>query len=158
MGFRYRKSIKIGPFQLNLSKKGVGVSVGVSAGVKKARVDVGPQGVKGSLSVPGTGINYAKESRLKGTPTILKAPRRQPARQKVQRRQIARTKILRQYSGTRWLVGAFAGVIMLTGTSPGLGILVTIICGCRYYTVREKLKQQSVVSKVKATKPPSICS
>ena len=154
MGSRYRKSIKIGPFKLDLSKKGVGVSIGI----KKARVGVGPRRVKSTRSGPGTGINYAKESQLKGTPTILKAQRGQPARQKVQRGQIARTKILRPYKGTRWLVGAFAGVIMLTGTSPGLGILVAIICGCRYYTVTEKLKQQPVVSKVKVTKPPSICS
>ncbi|MDR3601979.1 MAG: DUF4236 domain-containing protein [Desulfosporosinus sp.] len=145
MGFRYRKSIKIGPFQLDFSKKGVRVSVGG----KKTRVGGGPRGVKNTLSVPDTGISYVKESRLKGTPTISKASRGQSARQKTQRRQIVRTKILRPYKGTRWLVGAFAGVVMLTGTSPGLGILVAIICGCRYYMIRERLKQQSVVSKVK---------
>ena len=44
-----------------------------------------PRRVKSTLSGPGTGINYAKESQLNGIPTILKAPLGQPARQKVQR-------------------------------------------------------------------------
>lgn len=57
MGFRYRKSIKLSPgLRLNLSKSGVGFS----AGVKGARVSVGPRGTKFTASVPGTGISYQK--------------------------------------------------------------------------------------------------
>ena len=40
MGFFYRKSIKLGPFRVNLSKSGIGVS----AGVRGARVSTGPRG------------------------------------------------------------------------------------------------------------------
>lgn len=36
MGFRFRKSVKIGPVRLNVSKSGLGVS----AGVKGARIGV----------------------------------------------------------------------------------------------------------------------
>lgn len=40
MGFYVRKSIKAGPFRYNLSKSGVGVSVGVPG----FRVGTGPRG------------------------------------------------------------------------------------------------------------------
>ena len=40
MGFYIRKSINVGPFRLNLSKSGIGVSVGV----KGARISTGPRG------------------------------------------------------------------------------------------------------------------
>ena len=40
MGFYLRKSMKLGPFRLNLSKSGIGVS----AGVKGFRVSTGPRG------------------------------------------------------------------------------------------------------------------
>ena len=136
MGFRYRKSIKLGPFRLNFSKSGVVVS----AGVKGARVGIGPRGVRTTLSVPGTGISHVTEKRLKGSPV------KRTVNQKVQREQISQTKIPRPYKGTRWLVGAIIGVLMLAGTSPGLGILIAIGCGTRYYVVRKRLKQQSVAS------------
>ena len=148
MGFRYRKSIKLGPFRLNLSKRGAGVSVGV----KGARVGIGPRGVRTTLSVPGTGISYVKESRLKGNPPVLKAPRVQPARQKAQPGQIAHTTVPKPYKGTRWLVGTFIGLLML-GSNLAFGILVTIICGFRYHTVRQRLKQQSM----EVTEPPQSC-
>ena len=139
MGFRYRKSIKLGPFRLNLSKKGVGIS----AGVKGARIGVGPRGVKTTLSVPGTGMSYVKESRLKGSSPVLKAPRAQQARQKSQREQIVQTTIARPYRGTRWLVFTIIGLLMI-GSNPALGVLISIICGCRYYTVSKRLKNDTI--------------
>jgi len=42
MGFSFRKSIGFGPFRVNLSKSGVGVSTGV----KGARISTGPSGTK----------------------------------------------------------------------------------------------------------------
>lgn len=96
MGFRLRKRIKLfGGVRLNLSKSGVGIS----AGVKGARVGIGPRGVKTSLSVPGTGMSYVSEKRLKGS----------PAQQPLQT-QVIHT--ARPYKGTRWLVGAIFGLIM----------------------------------------------
>jgi len=141
MGFRYRKSIKLGPFRLNLSKKGAGVSVGV----KGARVGIGPRGLRTTLSVPGTGMSYVSEKRLKGS-SAKRAARLNP-----QREQIVQTKTPRPYRGTRWLVGAMIGVLMLGGTNPGLGLLITIGCGARYYFVRKWLKRQSVVSNMEVT-------
>ncbi|WP_353894195.1 DUF4236 domain-containing protein [Proteinivorax hydrogeniformans] len=61
MGFRFRKSVKLGKgVRLNLSKRGVGVSTGV----KGARVGIGPRGVRQTVSVPGTGVSFVKERRL----------------------------------------------------------------------------------------------
>ena len=57
MSFRLNKRINIGKFlRLNISKGGVGVSVGVPG----ARVTAGPGGKRLTLGVPGTGISYVK--------------------------------------------------------------------------------------------------
>lgn len=58
MGFNFRKSIKLGKnFRVNLSKS----SVGLSAGVKGARVSVGPKGIRKTACIPGTGISYTEQ-------------------------------------------------------------------------------------------------
>ena len=57
MGFYYRKSVNLGPFRVNLSKSGVGYSVGG----RGFRVGATPRGKKyTSFSIPGTGIGYRK--------------------------------------------------------------------------------------------------
>lgn len=59
MGFRFRKSIKAGPLRINLSKSGVGYSVGTKSFryTKKAN-----GGTRTTTSIPGTGISYVKET------------------------------------------------------------------------------------------------
>ena len=57
MGFRFFKSIRLGKFiRLNISKGGVGGSVGVGG----LRVGVGPRGTRLSADLPG-GLSYVKE-------------------------------------------------------------------------------------------------
>ena len=57
MGFTYRKSVNLGPFRVNLSKSGVGYSVGAGG----FRSGVSARGKKyTSFSLPGTGIGYRK--------------------------------------------------------------------------------------------------
>ena len=57
MGFYYRKSVNLGPFRVNLSKSGVGYSVGG----RGFRVGTTPRGRKyTSFSIPGTGVGYRK--------------------------------------------------------------------------------------------------
>jgi hypothetical protein len=60
MGFRYRKSIKVGKHaRVNLSKSGVGFSVG-SKGYRKT---YSPNGrTRTTVSVPGTGLSYVTET------------------------------------------------------------------------------------------------
>ena len=57
MAFYYRKSVNLGPFRLNLSKSGLGYSVGG----RGFRVGTTPRGKKyTSFSIPGTGVGYRK--------------------------------------------------------------------------------------------------
>lgn len=59
MGFRFRKSIKLGPARINLSKSGVGYSVG-GKGFRVTKKATG--GTRATASIPGTGLSYAKET------------------------------------------------------------------------------------------------
>lgn len=67
MGFRFRKSFKIAPgVRLNIGKK----SVGISAGVKGARVSVNSSGRKTTtVGLPGTGLSYSKTEKIGGSKT-----------------------------------------------------------------------------------------
>ena len=62
MGFRFRKSINAGPFRVNLSKSGVGWSVG-GKGFRYTQKANG--GTRTTASIPGTGVSYVKETGAK---------------------------------------------------------------------------------------------
>jgi len=58
MGWRFRRSLRFGPFRLNMSKSGVGYSWGVPG----VRVSTSPNGRRYLwLSIPGTGLSWSKE-------------------------------------------------------------------------------------------------
>jgi ADP-ribosylglycohydrolase len=60
MGWSYRKSIKVGPLRLNLSRRGVGVSTGAGP----FRYSISPTGRRTrSLRIPGTGWSWRSSSR-----------------------------------------------------------------------------------------------
>ena len=66
MGFRFRKSLNLGPFRVTLSKSGLSYS----AGVKGLRVTKTASGaVRTTASIPGTGISYVKQSSGKAQAT-----------------------------------------------------------------------------------------
>lgn len=55
MGFFYRRSLRLGPFRINLSKSGVGYSIGG----RGFRAGVDARGRRyTSASLPGTGLGY----------------------------------------------------------------------------------------------------
>jgi hypothetical protein len=55
VGFYYRKSVRLGPFRVNVSKSGVGYSVGG----RGFRTGVSAKGRRyTTFSLPGTGIGY----------------------------------------------------------------------------------------------------
>lgn len=60
MGFRFRKSINLGCFKVNLSKHGVGYSFGVP-GFRKTFKSTG--GTRTTCSIPGTGLSYSTDSK-----------------------------------------------------------------------------------------------
>ncbi len=57
MGFRFRKSINIGPLRINFSKSGVGFSFGVK-GLRVSRSAKGKH--TATVSLPGTGLSYVQ--------------------------------------------------------------------------------------------------
>ena len=60
MGFRFRKSIKIGKhFKINISKSGIGYSYGFS-GFRRTHSARG--GRRTTISIPGTGLSYSVSS------------------------------------------------------------------------------------------------
>lgn len=59
MGFRYRRSVKIGGLRINFSKSGIGYSYGVK-GLRYTKTAKGKDRV--TASIPGTGISYVAES------------------------------------------------------------------------------------------------
>lgn len=73
MGFRMRKSIKIAPgVRMNISAK----SIGVSAGVRGARVSASSSGRRTtSVGIPGTGLSYVSSS-SRGSRPAKPAPRK----------------------------------------------------------------------------------
>ena len=57
MGLRFRKSFNIGPLRINLSKSGIGFSLGV----KGFRVSRSAKGkMTATASLPGTGLSYVQ--------------------------------------------------------------------------------------------------
>ncbi|WP_341849552.1 DUF4236 domain-containing protein [Actinomadura rifamycini] len=60
MGWHYRKSIRLGPFRLNLSRRGVGHSVG-ARGARYTRSAHGHRYL--TLRIPGTGLSWRRPLR-----------------------------------------------------------------------------------------------
>ena len=57
MGLRFRKSFNIGPLRINISKSGIGFSLGV----KGFRVSRSAKGkMSATASLPGTGLSYVQ--------------------------------------------------------------------------------------------------
>lgn len=62
MGFRLRKSVKFGPARINISKSGIGYSVGT----KGYRVTKTAKGtIRKTATIPGTGISFVEEHKEK---------------------------------------------------------------------------------------------
>ena len=70
MGFRFRKSVNLGPLRINLSKSGVGYSVGTK-GFRVTKKATG--GVRTTASIPGTGVSYVTETSGKKTASATAA-------------------------------------------------------------------------------------
>lgn len=115
MGLRYRKSIKLGPMRINLSKSGIGWSVGVKDArfTKKAN-----GGYRTTMSVPGTGVSYTKDYTSK-PPAQNKSAQTSCQNQidPAQREQILshgyEHETKRTGSAARWVVGFLAAALLI---------------------------------------------
>ena len=71
MGWSFRKSVGLGPFRINLSKSGIGYSVGGGG----FRTGVNSRGRSyRSFSIPGTGIRYSSSGAQQGCLLALALP------------------------------------------------------------------------------------
>jgi len=74
MGFRFRKSVRLGKgLRLNFSSRGVGISTGI----KGLRFGVGPSGARITAGIPGTGLYYEKRlgsSKRKHRASVISFP------------------------------------------------------------------------------------
>lgn len=102
MGLRFRKSKKIGPFRVTMSKSGISYS----AGVKGFRVTKTASGrVRTTASIPGTGISYVKESG--GEPNRSNTARAIPSQQEFNTSPPVKTTKLVPLIGIILLLGMF---------------------------------------------------
>lgn len=124
MGFRFRKSIKAGPLRINLSKSGVGYSVG-SKGFRYTKKAGG--GTRTTVSIPGTGISHVSETSSK--PKSVNTGRRQPAADiKKERCNMSKPKSQSTELILCILLG-WAGGHKFYNRKCGLGILYLLTCG-----------------------------
>lgn len=70
MGFRYRKSKNFGPFRINLSKSGVGWSVG-GKGFRYTKKSNG--GTRTTTSLPGSGMSWVKDTSKRSTESVTQS-------------------------------------------------------------------------------------
>lgn len=131
MGFRFRKSVKAGPFRLNFSKSGIGYSVGTK-GFRYTKKANG--GTRTTASIPGTGISYVKETGGKRGNTMRKndgiepitaaGPSRQNRNQ--EQPEITLTEVL-----LAWFLGAL-GAHKFYRKKVGMGFLYLFTLGLFY--------------------------
>jgi hypothetical protein len=64
MGFRFRKSVRLGKFiRVNFSRSGMSLGLGPPG----ANMNVGPRGVRKTVGIPGTGLSYQTFSKWSGS-------------------------------------------------------------------------------------------
>ena len=119
MGFRFRKSVNLGPFRLNFSKSGVGASVGTK-GFRVTKKAGG--GTRTTASIPGTGISYVTETSGKkasaGKRTDSAAPAAQAAPQSAPETESPVNQAARRAGGKKPM-----------GRAPMLVLVVLVIIG-----------------------------
>lgn len=80
MGFRFRKSLKAGPFRINFSKSGVGYSFG-GKGLRFTKKAGG--GTRTTTSIPGTGVSYVSNSGFRKRKSTAKTSSTTPKKKKI---------------------------------------------------------------------------
>lgn len=80
MGFRFRKSFGSGPFRINVSKSGIGYSIG-GKGFRYTKKAGG--GTRTTMSIPGTGISYVKDHSDKKRGSAVKQSNKTSSRNRI---------------------------------------------------------------------------
>lgn len=133
MGWRFRKSIKLGKgVRLNLSKSGPGISVGG----KGFRIGVGPKGPYSSASIPGTGlysINYLKKGKSKRSSQNASQTTAAATAENELKPEYAYPPELKNKTRTSALIGFIISLIFLAACWP-VGVIG--ICGIIYWQIK----------------------
>ena len=132
MAIRIQKTKKIGPVRVNMSKSGIGISTGI----KGARIGVGPSGVRKTVGIPGTGIRYESRSGFM-----------KESSQKINSNSLANTKKSMKRS-TRLVISLLClfsfvfsvGIMIDDGLSFGYIFLSILFISIFYINAREILK------------------
>lgn len=122
MGFNFRKSVKIGPARINVSKSGIGYSVGT----KGARISKSAKGkTRITAGIPGAGISYSKSlgGRAKHR-TQSKANRTQ--KKSVQSTKTQHSAATRAPVEKSWLMAVIMAIVgfLVVGVVSFVGILI----------------------------------
>lgn len=127
MGIRFRKSVNAGTVRVNISKSGVGCSIGAK-GFRVTKKTGG--GTRTTVSIPGTGISYVKDSKKRGNgmknkiePIVSHDLDQDPGRQPENNASVTKTELV-----LAWLLGAF-GAHKFYRKKIGVGILYLITFG-----------------------------
>ena len=127
MGWRFRKSISLGKgVRLNIGKK----SLGISAGIKGARIGTGSRGAYSSFGIPGTGI-YSINYLNKKSPKLNKT-----------------SSMTTNYNNQSFGLGCSAFIIgtielILLFTIPPLGLILVIASFIALYFWNKSPKQKA---------------
>lgn len=135
MGFRFRKSIKAGPVRINLSKSGVGYSVG-GKGFRYTKKAGG--GTRTTVSIPGTGISHVSETANKKTTASTVASRPAPTAPKGNGNKPPKNK--NAIWGTIFLICG----ILFSGSLPLIALIsyiLAIVFLCKWTKQAKKAKQ-----------------
>ena len=121
MGFRFRKSAKLGPLRINFSKSGIGYSVG-GKGFRVTKKAGG--GYRTTSSIPGTGISYVQDypagGRRKGG-----ARRAAPVRQKTPYEKWRTRQTIKLVVAVLFLIGG-VGLLMEDLAAAVFGLVVGV--------------------------------
>lgn len=133
MGLSYHKSVKLfGNTRLNVSKNG---GVGISTGVKGARVSVNKQGIR--TSVGGNGLYYRKQKSWEKKPAAAKLKKQAPLTAEEIK---SNPEALKQYNQNalnvvegkafKWYVVVVVLAIILGALTATIGFWVLFVIDC----------------------------
>ena len=126
MALRFRKSFKVAPgVKLNVSKSGLGMS----AGVKGARVGVNSRGTYTSASIPGTGVShFAYHSSDKTRSVSTKSVAQMPVENNL------RTPTTPHKDNSVWLISLNALALLIIWP---IGIITTLVSVVHYLKTKD---------------------